>query len=221
VFFKADCGKKEGIVRVGFAMKFSLRWLSHYVELSVPVAEMLEKLTLSGTEVEQVTTTGVAGPHVVVAQILSSAPHPNADRLRVCQVADGGGTRQIVCGAKNYRDGDKVPLALPGAKLPGGLTIKESKLRGELSQGMLCSAKELALAEDAEGLLLLPADAPVGTRTCFPTAAWRGRSRRSAPGGSSRLLPRRWSFLRPIPRGRCSFPILTWVLIIPRRISLR
>jgi phenylalanyl-tRNA synthetase beta chain len=143
-------------------MKFSLRWLAHYVDLTVPMAEMLEKLTLSGTEVEGVEVTGVASPHIVVAQILSSAPHPNADRLRVCQVADGTGTRQIVCGAKNYRDGDKAPLALPGAKLPGGLTIKESKLRGELSQGMLCSAKELALADEAEGLLILPPDAPVG-----------------------------------------------------------
>ena len=123
---------------------------------------MLEKLTLSGTEVEQVVSTGCEDPHIVVAQILSSAPHPNADRLRVCQVDDGKGTRQIVCGAKNYKDGDKAPLALPGAKLPGGLVIKESKLRGELSQGMLCSAKELNLAEDAEGLLILPADAPVG-----------------------------------------------------------
>ena len=145
-----------------FPMKFSLRWLAHYIDLTVPLPEMLEKLTLSGTEVESVSVTGVASPHIVVAQILSSAPHPNADRLRVCQVADGTGTRQIVCGAKNYKDGDKVPLALPGAKLPGDLTIKESKLRGELSQGMLCSAKELALADDAEGLLLLPADAPVG-----------------------------------------------------------
>jgi phenylalanyl-tRNA synthetase beta chain len=143
-------------------MKFSLRWLGQYIDLVVPVPEMLEKLTLSGTEVEHVAVTGVDSPQVVVAQILSSAQHPNADRLRVCQVNDGAGTRQIVCGAKNYRDGDKVPLALPGAKLPGGLTIKESKLRGELSQGMLCSAKELALAEDAEGLLILPADAPVG-----------------------------------------------------------
>jgi phenylalanyl-tRNA synthetase beta chain len=143
-------------------MKFSLRWLGRYVDLVVPVPEMLDKLTLSGTEVENVLGKGVESPHVVVAQILSSAPHPNADRLRVCQVNDGTGTRQIVCGAKNYRDGDKVPLALPGAKLPGGLSIKESKLRGELSQGMLCSAKELALAEDAEGLLILPADAPVG-----------------------------------------------------------
>ena len=144
-------------------MKFSLRWLKSYLDLDVPVPEMLEKLTLSGTEVEHVATTGVDSPHLVVAQIVSSVQHPNADRLRVCQVNDGKGVRQIVCGAKNFKDGDKAPLALPGAKLPGGLVIKESKLRGELSQGMLCSAKELALADDAEGLLILPPDAPVGT----------------------------------------------------------
>jgi phenylalanyl-tRNA synthetase beta chain len=143
-------------------MKFSLRWLNRYLDLTVPTAQMLEKLTLSGTEVEHVASTGVESPQVVIAQILSSVPHPNADRLRVCQVNDGQGVRQIVCGAKNYHDGDKVPLALPGAELPGGFKIKESKLRGELSQGMLCSAKELALADDAEGLLILPADAPVG-----------------------------------------------------------
>jgi phenylalanyl-tRNA synthetase beta chain len=143
-------------------MKFSLRWLSQHVDLTVPPAQILERLTLAGTEVEHVTVTGVASPHVVVAQILSSVQHPNADRLSVCQVNDGTGTRQIVCGAKNYKVGDKVPLALPGAKLPGDFTIKESKLRGELSQGMLCSARELALADDAEGLLILPADAPVG-----------------------------------------------------------
>ena len=102
-------------------MKFSLRWLSHYIDLTVPVPQMLDKLTLAGTEVESVAVTGVASPHVVVAQILSSAQHPNADRLSVCQVNDGTGTRQIVCGAKNYKAGDKVPLALPGAgilKLP-------------------------------------------------------------------------------------------------------
>jgi phenylalanyl-tRNA synthetase beta chain len=145
-------------------MKFSLRWLSHYIDLTVPVPQLLDKLTLAGTEVEHVDVTGVDSPHVVVAQILSSVPHPNADRLSVCQVNDGTGTRQIVCGAKNYKVGDKVPLALPGAKLPGDFVIKESKLRGELSQGMLCSAKELALAEDAEGLLILPADAPVGKK---------------------------------------------------------
>ena len=143
-------------------MKFSLRWLGHYIDLTVPVPQMLEKLTLAGTEVEHVAATGVVSPYIVVGQILSSVQHPNADRLRVCQVNDGQGVRQIVCGAKNYKDGDKVPLALPGAKLPGDFTIKESKLRGELSQGMLCSAKELAIAEDAEGLLILPVDAPVG-----------------------------------------------------------
>ena len=145
-------------------MKFSLRWLSHYVDLTVPAAEMLERLTLAGTEVERVAFTGLDSPLVVVAQILSSVPHPNADRLSVCQVDDGTTTRQIVCGAKNYQVGDKVPCALPGAKLPGDFTIKESRLRGELSQGMLCSAKELAVAEDAEGLLILPADAVVGKR---------------------------------------------------------
>jgi phenylalanyl-tRNA synthetase beta chain len=145
-------------------MKFSLRWLGHYLDLNVPVPQLLDRLTLSGTEVEHVAVRGVESDHVVVAQILSSVQHPNADRLRVCQVNDGTGTRQIVCGAKNYKDGDKVPLALPGAKLPGGLNIKESKLRGELSQGMLCSAKELALAEDAEGLLILPTDAPLGKK---------------------------------------------------------
>jgi len=143
-------------------MKFSLRWLGHYLDLTVPVPQMLDRLTLAGTEVESVAVTGLDSPHVIVAQIISSAPHPNADRLSVCQVNDGTATRQIVCGAKNYKVGDKVPLALPGAKLPGGLVIKESKLRGELSQGMLCSAKELALAEDAEGLFILPPDAPVG-----------------------------------------------------------
>jgi phenylalanyl-tRNA synthetase beta chain len=99
----------------------------------------------------------------VVAQITSSAPHPNADRLSVCQVDDGSGERrQIVCGAKNYRVGDKVPLALPGAVLPNDLRIKASKLRGAESQGMLCSAKELALAEDAAGLLILSPHARVG-----------------------------------------------------------
>src|SRR5678815_1076566 len=88
---------------------------------------------------------------------------PNADRLSVCQVDDGTGTpRQIVCGAKNYKVGDKVPLALPGAELPGDFTIKVGKLRGVESQGMMCSAKELNLAEDAEGLLSLSPDAKTG-----------------------------------------------------------
>jgi phenylalanyl-tRNA synthetase beta chain len=196
-------------------MKFSLRWLGQYLDLVAPVPEMLDQLTLSGTEVEGVMATGVDSPHVVVAQIVSSVQHPNADRLRVCQVNDGTGVRQIVCGAKNYKDGDKVPLALPGAKLPGGLVIKESKLRGELSQGMLCSAKELALAEDAEGLLILPADAPLGRKfsdyqpgdTIFEVEitsnrpdllSYRGMAREIAAIGAGTL--------KPAPHAEIAFP---------------
>ena len=99
----------------------------------------------------------------MVAQVTSFEPHPNADKLRLCQVDDGSGApRQIVCGAKNFAAGDKVPLALPGAVLPGNFEIKESKLRGVLSQGMMCSGRELGIGEDHEGLLILSADAPVG-----------------------------------------------------------
>ena len=143
-------------------MKFSLRWLEDHLALTVPVETLLERLTSGGTEVEGVERRGLDDPKVVVAEVLSYVPHPNADRLRLCRVTTGQEERQIVCGAKNFEAGDRVPLALPGAKLPGGLVIKESKLRGELSQGMMCSAKELALAEEAEGLLILPKETPFG-----------------------------------------------------------
>lgn len=145
-------------------MKVSLNWLREYVEVPDDVAALCELLTLAGVEVEGIETRGLTSDKVVVAEILSSEQHPNADRLSVCRVNDGGGEpRQIVCGAKNYRVGDKVPLALPGAVLPGDFKIKAGKLRGVESQGMMCSAKELNLAEDAEGLLILPPSATVGT----------------------------------------------------------
>jgi phenylalanyl-tRNA synthetase beta chain len=144
-------------------MKTSLAWLREFVELPKTTAELVDLLTLAGVEVEGVQERGADFPDVVVAQILESAQHPNADRLSVCKVNTGDGeTRQIVCGAKNYRVGDKVPLALPGAVLPGNFTIKVGKLRGVESQGMMCSAKELGLGESHEGLLILPADAPLG-----------------------------------------------------------
>src|SRR3954470_24548084 len=144
-------------------MKVSLNWLRELVELPPTVSELVNLLTLAGVEVEGVETRGCAIPNVVVAQVRESVQHPNADRLSVCQVDDGSGTlRQIVCGAKNYKVGDKVPLALPGAVLPGDFTIKVGKLRGVESQGMLCSAKELGVAEDAEGLLILPGESRVG-----------------------------------------------------------
>src|SRR5271165_7604902 len=145
-------------------MKLSLNWLKEFLPLDQPVAEIVEALIFSGVEVEGIQQRGADFDNVIVAQIESFERHPNADRLSVCRVNDGSGLpRQIVCGAKNFSAGAKVPLALPGALLPGGTKIKASKLRGVESEGMLCSARELNLAEDAAGLLILPADATIGT----------------------------------------------------------
>ena len=144
-------------------MKFSVNWLHEFVDLPNKIDDLAELLTLAGVEIEGVETRGANFDKVVVAQITASSRHPDADRLTVCQVDDGSGTkRQIVCGATNYKVGDKVPLALPGAKLPNGLEIKESKLRGVESEGMLCSAIELKLGEDASGLLILSPEARIG-----------------------------------------------------------
>ncbi len=144
-------------------MHVSLSLLSKFTSPLPSTEKVAELLTFAGVEVEGIHSTGVAVDLVVVGQILSSEPHPNADRLSVCQVEDGSGTpRQIVCGAKNYKVRDKVPLALPGAILPGDFRIKVGKLRGVKSEGMLCSGKELGLSTDADGLLILPEDAEVG-----------------------------------------------------------
>src|ERR1700749_84440 len=144
-------------------MKVSLNWLRELVELPPTVPQLVDFLTLAGVEVEGVETHGVNIPNVIVAQIKESVQHPNADRLSVCQADDGSGTpRQIVCGAKNYKVGDKVPLALPGAVLANDLKIKPSKLRGVESQGMLCSPSELGLSQDSDGLLILSPEAKIG-----------------------------------------------------------
>ena len=145
-------------------MKVSLNWLREYVDYDATPDALAELLTMAGVEVESVETRGLNLDKVVVAQILSREQHPNADRLGVCRVDDGSGEppRQIVCGATNYQVGDKVPLALPGSVLPGDVKIKVGKLRGVQSEGMLCSAKELRLSDDAEGLLILSPDAPLG-----------------------------------------------------------
>ena len=144
-------------------MKVSLNWLRELVELPPTVPALVDLLTMAGVEVEGIARTGCDIANVVVAKISESIQHPNADRLSVCTVDDGSGTpRQIVCGAKNFKVGDKVPCALPGAELPGDFKIKAGKLRGVDSNGMLCSAKELQLAEDADGLLILPPDARIG-----------------------------------------------------------
>src|SRR5881296_2635408 len=148
-------------------MKITLNWLREYVDFAGTPEDLGERLTMLGLEVEAMQKLGGEFQGVVVAQVLASEKHPNADKLSVCRVADGQGERQIVCGAKNYKVGDKVPLILPGASLPAKpgeqpFTIKVSKMRGVESQGMLCSPQELGLTEEAEGLMILPADAKVG-----------------------------------------------------------
>lgn len=144
-------------------MKISLRWLREYLELNHTADEIADALTFTGVEVERVEHRGVQLDKVIVAQIDAFEPHPHADRLSVCRVNDGSGVpRRIVCGAKNFKAGDKVLLALPGAILPDGTKIKTNKLRGVESEGMLCSARELNLAEDAAGLFILSPDAPIG-----------------------------------------------------------
>jgi phenylalanyl-tRNA synthetase beta chain len=144
-------------------MKFSVNWLREFVDLPGNPEEIAELLTRAGVETENIEKRGAKIDKVIVSQITVSSRHPNADRLTVCEVHDGSGTkRQIVCGATNYKVGDKVPLALPGATLPNGTEIRKSKLRGVESEGMLCSPIELGLGEDASGLLILSPDAKIG-----------------------------------------------------------
>jgi phenylalanyl-tRNA synthetase beta chain len=144
-------------------MKFSERWLRTLVNPALQSTQLSHLLTMAGLEVEALDAVAADFSDVVVGQVLSVVPHPDADRLRVCQVDAGMDTPlQIVCGAPNVSEGMRVPCALIGAKLPG-FEIKKAKLRGIESQGMLCSARELGLAEEADGLLLLPDDAPVGS----------------------------------------------------------
>ncbi len=145
-------------------MKVSLNWLATHLDLTgCDPAGLADLLTFAGVEVEAMESRGVASERIVVGKVLSFTAHPNADKLRLCRVDDGSGeARQIVCGAKNFSEGDCVPLALPGAVLPGDFTIRESELRGVLSQGMMCSSRELGMGDNHEGLMILPPDAPVG-----------------------------------------------------------
>jgi phenylalanyl-tRNA synthetase beta chain len=144
-------------------MKFSVNWLREFVDLPHDREEIAELLTRAGIETKKIETRGANVDNVIVSQVTASSRHPNADRLSVCEVDDGSGTkRQIVCGATNYKVGDKIPLALPGAKLPNGTEIRKSKLRGVESEGMLCSPIELGLGQDASGLLILSPETKVG-----------------------------------------------------------
>ncbi|MDP0489713.1 MAG: phenylalanine--tRNA ligase subunit beta [Verrucomicrobiota bacterium JB023] len=147
-------------------MKTSLAWLNDHIDLDgLSTQELSDLLTFSGIEVEGIEAKGIPSELIVVAQIKDAVQHPDADKLKVCTVDVGDGTdRQIVCGAKNYQVGDKVPCSLPGADLGGGFVIKVGKLRGVESQGMLCAASEIGLVDQEDGLLILPADSVVGTK---------------------------------------------------------
>ena len=143
-------------------MKFSEKWLRSWVNPQVSRDELVARLSMAGLEVDSVTPAAGIFSGVVVGEVLSTEPHPDADKLRVCQVSNGTESFQVVCGAPNVRPGLKIPFAMIGAELPGDFKIKKAKLRGVESSGMLCSASELQISEENDGLMELPGDAPVG-----------------------------------------------------------
>jgi phenylalanyl-tRNA synthetase beta chain len=150
-------------------MKISYNWLKNYIDLD-PVEHspecLQEVLPLLGFDIEEIEKLGPPQlDKVVVGQVLEYGQHPDADRLRCCKVSTGkeGEVHEIVCGAKNFNEGDKVMVALPGAVLPGDFKIKASKLRGQPSDGMMCSAKELQIGQDHEGIMIIDQDAALGT----------------------------------------------------------
>ena len=148
-------------------MKVTYNWLKQYVDFDWTVEELAERITMLGVEVEGMESSGGTFEGIVVGEVITREQHPNADRLTLCKVNDGNGERQIVCGATNFEAGDKVALALPGTSMPveegeKPFILKEGKIRGELSQGMMCSGRELNLNDEHEGILVLPGDAHVG-----------------------------------------------------------
>ena len=144
-------------------MKFSEQWLREWVNPKIATEDLAMQLTMAGLEVDAITPVAPAFEGVVVGEVLSVEPHPDAGNLKVCKVNIGKtAPLSIVCGAQNVRTGMRAPTACIGAKLPDDLVIKQARLRNVLSEGMLCSARELGLVENAEGLMSLPADAKPG-----------------------------------------------------------
>ena len=145
-------------------MKFSEAWLREWVNPDITTESLADQLSMAGLEVDSVEPAAPSFSGVVVGEVLSREQHPDADKLSVCSVNIGADEpSQIVCGAKNVAAGMKVPVAMVGATLPGDFKIKKAKLRGVQSLGMICSASELGLAESSDGIMPLPADAPIGT----------------------------------------------------------
>ena len=143
-------------------MLVSLKWLKDYVNINVTAEELAEKLTMAGLEVDEIKIIRPSFNGVVAAKIISVKPHPAADKLSLCDVTDGSQTYRVVCGAQNIKAGDIVPLAKVGATIPGGHTIKSSVLRGEKSDGMLCSEAELEIGDNSSGIWQLPKNLTLG-----------------------------------------------------------
>lgn len=162
-------------------MRVSYNWLQELIDVPESPEELSREFIRTGTEVEAIDTVGESFDHVVTAKVVSKEPHPDSDHMWVTMVDVGNYNLgedgspeplQIVCGAQNFEQGDHIVTALVGAELPGGIKIKKSKLRGVVSYGMNCSARELGLSGDHSGIMILPADAPVGV----PFAEYRGTS---------------------------------------------
>ncbi|MGD0205768.1 MAG: YtpR family tRNA-binding protein, partial [Dehalococcoidia bacterium] len=156
-------------------MRVPLKWLREYVDITLTPAELARRLTMAGTEVDAILTTGRDWDKISVAEVVDVSPHPNADRLRLAMVDLGGEQMTVVCGAPNVATGQKVAFARLGAELIDGHTgeptiLKAAKIRGVESAGMVCSEKELGLSDYHEGILVLPEDAPVG----MPLAQYLG-----------------------------------------------
>src|SRR5688572_19306708 len=147
-------------------MKFTLSWLKDHLDTDEPLEKLSHKLTMIGLEVEHIDDKAKALAAFTIASVISAEQHPNADRLRVCMVDTGSGTPvQVVCGAPNARAGMKSVFSPPGTFIPGkNITLGVGSIRGKESHGMLCSEAELELSSDHDGIIDLPADAPVGAR---------------------------------------------------------
>ncbi|HPB32836.1 MAG TPA: phenylalanine--tRNA ligase subunit beta, partial [Candidatus Sumerlaeota bacterium] len=144
-------------------MKFSYRWLRDYLQVSRTIKEISEGFTMSGLEVESFIDMGALSGKIVVGRIQETRLHPDAANLTLCSVDIGTGRMlNIVCGAKNMKKGDRVAVALEGASLANGVTIRPTRIRGEVSEGMICAGDELGLNDDHSGVLILPEDLPVG-----------------------------------------------------------
>ena len=143
-------------------MKVTLNWLKSHVDFDFTAEELSHRLTMTGLEVDNMEVLGEGLDDVIVARLNDVKPHPDADRLTICEVDTGSDSVQVVCGAQNHKAGDLVALAQVGTVLPEKIKIKKSKIRNQESRGMLCSTKELGLGDEADGIMILPSDLTLG-----------------------------------------------------------